>query len=393
MVVRHNLPTNEGMHETVASVNKRLKFMGDRCMSKNKKKQNALENNNEIDTVSYVKPWDLFVTDADFSSDILKMSDFLDIGAMQNLEKMKRREKWQVISKLPKWAGDIASIIKFGVDWKNMGTLVADLSKLSKDVAEGLADGRYIIGESRKDSGNTEAVIRDAENSRIVSHITLRKALNPSQVLSDIQLYALRCMLTEINEQLILIKGKVNEIAKTQRNTNLHKPFLNARDLIRQAKNEAGDDQLNTLKEANIQLIDGTNSIRLDIKARLQELVANGSPLASLNTVEEITSNLGENFALLMRYIGLRYYLLMYLGKEHDAKDLINDFRVYISELSTNANANGLTAFELMHSYIEYSNRNVDYWLEMPKQLLGRLDAMNMMLESSSKNIILIEME
>ena len=94
-------------------------------------------------------PWELLVTAADYGTEILKMSDFLDVAAMQNIERMKKRETWQVLNEVPKWVGNLASGIKLGVDWNNMGTLVADLSKLGRDIIDGLSDGRYKLRESR----------------------------------------------------------------------------------------------------------------------------------------------------------------------------------------------------------------------------------------------------
>lgn len=51
------------------------------------------------------------------------------------------------------------------------------------------------------------------------------------------------------------------------------------------------------------------------------------------------------------------------------------------------------TALELIHKNYPYDEENVDFWLEMPKQMLGVIDSYETMLEQKGKDVFYIDVE
>lgn len=81
--------------------------------------------------------------------------------------------------------GQIAAAIKGGFDISKMGMLVADKSHFSKEIVDGLKEGIYHMGESKEVAGHFRPAVLD-DHERLVKFVTLKKTINPSEVLSDI---------------------------------------------------------------------------------------------------------------------------------------------------------------------------------------------------------------
>lgn len=129
---------------------------------------------------------DIFTNEKDKkSSDLLEMSDFFDVFIGKMEVDMGVETEWQVCYNIEIFIGEIAAAIKNGFDISKMGMLVADYSHFSQDVIDGLKKGIYHIGQSREVAGNLRPAILD-ENEHLVKFFTLKKAIDPASVLSDI---------------------------------------------------------------------------------------------------------------------------------------------------------------------------------------------------------------
>ena len=66
-----------------------------------------------------------------------------------------------------------------------MGVMVADYSRFSKDIMGGLKKGIYHIGQSKEVAENMRPAILD-KDEHIVKWFTMKKAINPKEMLSDV---------------------------------------------------------------------------------------------------------------------------------------------------------------------------------------------------------------
>ena len=92
----------------------------------------------------------------------LACPDFFDIFIGKIEKKVKSNTIWEVIEDASSFLGVIGVAIKCGFDASNMGTLVADMSRLSKEILEGLKNGTYHIGLA-KDGGYRPAILDKSE--------------------------------------------------------------------------------------------------------------------------------------------------------------------------------------------------------------------------------------
>lgn len=185
------------------------------------------------------KPLEILVTDEDkHGTDIACMSDFFGIYIEQLSAELSNQVMRGVVEKIPAADVQILGELVHGVDVLLSGKYgyIPDFDSLPNDVKDKLKKGIYTLGESRQVEDNVRAVVLD-ENGTRIKDVTLKRVLNTPDTLE-----MSRSITSQV--QMRQIAAKLDEIAETQsyliemeRNNNIIKPFLNARDLILRAQN------------------------------------------------------------------------------------------------------------------------------------------------------------
>lgn len=206
------------------------------------------------------KPLEILVTDEDkHGTDIACMSDFFGIYIEQLSAELSNQVMRGVVEKIPAADVQILGELVHGVDVLLSGKYgyIPDFDSLPNDVKDKLKKGIYTLGESRQVEDNVRAVVLD-ENGTRIKDVTLKRVLNTPDTLE-----MSRSITSQV--QMRQIAAKLDEIAETQsyliemeRNNNIIKPFLNARDLILRAQNaKTIDERKHYMIEASKELNDG----------------------------------------------------------------------------------------------------------------------------------------
>lgn len=326
-------------------------------------------------------------------TDLLAMSDFFDVFIGKIKMEMSADTAWEVYLNVEGLFGEIASAIKCGVDITKMGMLVADYSHFSPEIIDGLKEGIYHVGQSKEVAGNYRPAILD-ENEQLVKFFTLKKAINPSSVLSDISTLSMQLSLRSISSQIEDIGREVEGMINFVRREELSNKFIYARDKIMLAATADADEQDSFLKEADTYLMEGIIDLYSDINAYVEELAKQKGPLAKLNRIDKLLSYINEDMQMIPRYVGLRVYLFNFRKKVDDANRILEEYQYQLKELIEKKISDGKhTALELIHKNYSYNGKNVDFWLEKPKQMLEAIDFYKIMLEQKDKEIFYIDME
>lgn len=336
----------------------------------------------------------IFVEEEDQKgTDILAMSDFFEVF-IGNIEyEMGADTAWTVFHNIEGFIGQIAAAIKSGFDISEMGMLVADYSHFSQDVVDGLKKGIYHVGQSKEVSGNLRPAILD-ENERLVKFFTLKKAINPAYVLSDISTLSMQAFLQKISSQIEDVGRDVRCIIDFTRREALSNKFIYARDKIMSAAIVLGQERVQYLNEADTYLMEGLVDLYADINAHVKELEKIKGPFASLKAVDSLLSYINEDMQMIPRYVGLRVYLFNIRGKSDDANRILGEYRYQLQMLTERKLGDGRqTAFEMIHSLYPYDRSNIDFWLEKPKQMLEAISTYETLLEQRDKDIYYIDVE
>ena len=291
------------------------------------------------------------------------------------------------------FVGEIAAAIKSGFDISQMGMLIADYSHFSQEIIDGLKSGVYHVGQSKEVAGNLRPAILD-DKEQLVKFFTLKKAVEPTKVLSDISTLSMQASLQRISAQIEDIGRDVKGIIDFARRENLSNRFIYARDKIMSAANTDGDERVAFLKEADTYLMEGLTALYSDINSQIKALEELGGPFASVKAIDKILAYINEDMQMIPRYVGLRVYLLNYRGKIDDAIRILGDYRYQLQTLAERKIGSGkYTAFELIHRNYPYNKDNIDFWLEKPKQILPVIDSYEMMLGQKNQDVYYIDVE
>ena len=158
---------------------------------------------------------------------------------------------WEVYHNIEGFIGEIAAAIKRGFDISKMGMLVADYSHFSHEIINGLKKGIYHVGQSREVAGNLRPAILD-DNEQLVKFFTLKKAVDPSSVLSDISTLSMQESL-QIEDIGRDVKGMID----FSRREALSNKFIYARDKIMLASTASEEEREQFLREADTYLMEG----------------------------------------------------------------------------------------------------------------------------------------
>lgn len=326
-------------------------------------------------------------------TDLLAMSDFFELFIGKIETEMGTDTAWEVFHNIEGFIGEIAAAIKGGFDISKMGMLVADYSHFSQEIIDGLKEGIYHVGQSKEVAGNLRPAILD-EDEHLVKFFTLKKAVNPSSVLTDISTLSMQASLQRISSQIENIGRDVKGMIDFTRREALSNKFLYARDKIMLASTASEDERDMYLKEADTYLMEGFENLRSDIDVQVKELANIRGPFASLKAIDTILSYINEDMQMIPRYVGLRVYLLNYQGKIKHANGILGEYRYHLQTLAEKKLGDGkYTALELIHKNYPYEAENVDFWLEKPRQMLGVIDSYKTMLEQKDKDVYYIDVE
>ena len=336
----------------------------------------------------------IFPTENDKNgTDLLSMSDFFNVFIGQSESKIETDVTWELAINIEGLFGKIAAAINSGFDISQMDMLVADHSHFSQEIIDGLKKGIYHVGQSREVAGNLRPAILD-KDEHLVKFFTLRKAINPSEVLADISTLAMQTSLQRISYQIESVEKSVKGINDFVRRVELSNKFINARDKVLSASSASPEDSELYLKEADTYLMEGLTNLYSDINAQVKRLLGIKGPFASVKEIDEVLSYINEDMMMIPRYVGVRAYLLNYRGKLDDANRVLGEYKYQLKSLSERKmEGSGDTALEIIHKNYPYSKTDVDFWLEKPKQMLEVIDSCEKMLTQHDKNIFLIDAE
>ncbi|MBD5446779.1 MAG: hypothetical protein HDR32_03335 [Treponema sp.] len=349
---------------------------------------------NEIAKVSKQELLDIFITEEDRNGrDLLAMSDFFDVLIRKINVGIDSDKKWKNYQNIESLSGQIAAAIKGGFDISKMGMLVADYSHFNQEIIDGLKEGIYHVGESKEVAGNLRPAILD-ENEQLVKFFTLKEALNPAEVLSDISTLSMQIFLKRMSAQIEDVGRDVKELMDFERREKLDKPFMCARDSIKRASTADSEKQECFLDKADGYLMEGLESLYLDIYDQVNKLAKQKGLFIKVNKIDIFLSYISEDMKKILRYVGLRVYLFNLRGKDDDANRVLGDYQSLLQTLTEKKIGDEkYTAFELIHEYYPYDEENMDFWLEMPKQMIKALDSYKIMLDQKNNDIFYIGVE
>ena len=355
-----------------------------------------MDENNEIVESGKDELLNIFIEEQDRKgTDLLAMSDFFEvfIGKIETEMGIDTDTVWEVFYNTEGFIGEIAAAIKGGFDISKMGMLVADYSHFSQNIIDGLKEGIYHVGQSKEVAGNLRPAILD-ENEHLIKFFTLKKAINPLSVLSDISTLSMQASLQRISSQIEAIGRDVKGMIDFTRRKALSNKFIYARDKIMLAATALGEEREAYLKEADTYLMEGLTDLYSDIDEQVKALADIKGPFASVKAIDSVLSYINEDMQMIPQYVGLRVYLFNYRDKLDDANRILGEYRYQLQRLAERKLENGkCTALELIHKNYPYDKENVDFWLEKPKQMLAVIDSYETMLAQKEKDIFYINVE
>lgn len=349
---------------------------------------------NEIVVCENTELLNIFETEEDKrGTDLLAMSNYFDVFVSKIDISLDHNGKWEVVADASGLLGQIATTIKSGYDISKMNMLVADTSHFSKEIVDGLKEGIYHIGQSKEVAGNLRPVLLD-EKERIVKFVTLKKAINPSEILTDMTNLSMQLSLKHISAQIEDVGRDVQGISEFVRREALSNKFIYARDKIMSAASASIKKQEQFLLEADTYLMEGLTDLYADVNAEVQKLAELSGPFRSLKAVDTLLTHINEDMQMIPRYVGMRVYLFNLQGNTAEVKRVVGGYRYHLEKLSETKLEDGkYTALEMIHRYYPYKEYDKDFWLEQPQQMLSALKSYEKMIEQTAKDLFYIEME
>lgn len=354
-----------------------------------------MSNEKEIVKTEKDELLDIFKGDEDRKgSDLLAMSDYLSLFIEKttcNVEFNANWENFQDISVLT--SGGIAAALKTGWDITKSGTLIADSSHFGPDVVDGLKKGIYHVGQSKEVAGNLRPAIVD-EKERLVKFFTLRRAVDPSEVLKDVSAISMQVALQKISLKLEDISRDVKNVNDLVRRVNLSNKFINARDRILSAVASSGEERDKYLHEADMYLMEGLNNLYSDIESHIEALAKIKGPFKKLGDIDAHLSAINEDMIMIPRYVGMRVYLFNYRKMNNEAERIVEEYRYHLENwVERKVEGIDYSAVELIHMYYPYDKKNMNFWLTEPQNMLKAVDSFKPLLKQGNKELFYIEAE
>ena len=362
-----------------------------------------MSENNAITPLEDKPLLNIFATEEDKNStDLLEMSNFFELFIDDIGDNLHNFYQWDTVIDFGALLGRLAAAIKAGFDINDMGVMVADYSHFSKEIIDGLKKGIYHIGESKEVAGNMRPAILD-KDEHIVKWFTMKKAVNPKEMLSDVGSLSMQNSLRQISSELKGISQDLKYEIEFNRRQALSLPFINARTKFLNAINNPKN-KVKYLEEADTYLLEGLNALYADIEAEAKrlgdsDLKPNQSKIkeffiGSLKYADDILGRINEDMLMIPKYVAVEVYLLKYLERYEDAKAVLGQYKYHLDKMAnTPLLESEYTAAEVIHELYPYHKDNRDFWLEMPQETISALDSLQLLIEPKENEVFLIEAE
>ena len=362
-----------------------------------------MSENNAITPLEDKPLLNIFATEEDKNStDLLEMSNFFELFIDDIGDNLHNFYQWDTVIDFGALLGRLAAAIKAGFDINDMGVMVADYSHFSKEIIDGLKKGIYHIGESKEVAGNMRPAILD-KDEHIVKWFTMKKAVNPKEMLSDVGSLSMQNSLRQISSELKGISQDLKYEIEFNRRQALSLPFINARTKFLNAINNP-QNKVKYLEEADTYLLEGLNALYADIEAEAKrlgdsDLKPNQSKIkeffiGSLKYADDILGRINEDMLMIPKYVAVEVYLLKHLERYEDAKAVLGQYKYHLDKMAnTPLLGSEYTAAEVIHELYPYHKDNRDFWLEMPQETISALDSLQLLIEPKDNEVFLIEAE
>ena len=362
-----------------------------------------MSENNAITPLEDKPLLNIFATEEDKNStDLLEMSNFFELFIDDIGDNLHNFYQWDTVIDFGALLGRLAAAIKAGFDINDMGVMVADYSHFSKEIIDGLKKGIYHIGESKEVAGNMRPAILD-KDEHIVKWFTMKKAVNPKEMLSDVGSLSMQNSLRQISSELKGISQDLKYEIEFNRRQALSLPFINARTKFLNAINNPKN-KVKYLEEADTYLLEGLNALYADIEAEAKrlgdsDLKPNQSKIkeffiGSLKYADDILGRINEDMLMIPKYVAVEVYLLKHLERYEDAKAVLGQYKYHLGKMAnTPLLGSEYTAAEVIHELYPYHKDNRDFWLEMPQETISALDSLQLLIEPKENEVFLIEAE
>ena len=362
-----------------------------------------MSENNAITPLEDKPLLNIFATEEDKNStDLLEMSNFFELFIDDIGDNLHNFHQWDTVIDFGALLGRLAAAIKAGFDINDMGVMVADYSHFSKEIIDGLKKGIYHIGESKEVAGNMRPAILD-KDEHIVKWFTMKKAVNPKEMLSDVGSLSMQNSLRQISSELKGISQDLKYEIEFNRRQALSLPFINARTKFLNAINNP-ENKVKYLEEADTYLLEGLNALYADIEAEAKrlgdsDLKPNQNKIkeffnGSLKYADDILGRINEDMLMIPKYVAVEVYLLKHLERYEDAKAVLGQYKYHLDKMAnTPLLGSEYTAAEVIHELYPYHKDNRDFWLEMPQETISALDSLQLLIEPKDNEVFLIEAE
>ena len=362
-----------------------------------------MSENNAITPLEDKPLLNIFATEEDKNStDLLEMSNFFELFIDDIGDNLHNFYQWDTVIDFGALLGRLAAAIKAGFDINDMGVMVADYSHFSKEIIDGIKKGIYHIGESKEVAGNMRPAILD-KDEHIVKWFTMKKAVNPKEMLSDVGSLSMQNSLRQISSELKGISQDLKYEIEFNRRQALSLPFINARTKFLNAINNPKN-KVKYLEEADTYLLEGLNALYADIEAEAKrlgdsDLKPNQSKIkeffiGSLKYADDILGRINEDMLMIPKYVAVEVYLLKHLERYEDAKAVLGQYKYHLDKMAnTPLLGSEYTAAEVIHELYPYHKDNRDFWLEMPQETISALDSLQLLIEPKENEVFLIEAE
>ena len=362
-----------------------------------------MSENNAITPLEDKPLLNIFATEEDKNStDLLEMSNFFELFIDDIGDNLHNFYQWDTVIDFGALLGRLAAAIKAGFDINDMGVMVADYSHFSKEIIDGLKKGIYHIGEVKEVAGNMRPAILD-KDEHIVKWFTMKKAVNPKEMLSDVGSLSMQNSLRQISSELKGISQDLKYEIEFNRRQALSLPFINARTKFLNAINNPKN-KVKYLEEADTYLLEGLNALYADIEAEAKrlgdsDLKPNQSKIkeffiGSLKYADDILGRINEDMLMIPKYVAVEVYLLKHLERYEDAKAVLGQYKYHLDKMAnTPLLGSEYTAAEVIHELYPYHKDNRDFWLEMPQETISALDSLQLLIEPKENEVFLIEAE
>lgn len=324
----------------------------------------------DIVAVDNDKPLEILVTKEDkHGADIALMSDFFGLYIEQLSTELSTQVVSDLFDDIPVADMQILGELVHGGDILLQGKYgyIPDFDNLPYDIKTKLKKGIYTLGESRKVEGNVRAVILDEEGTRI-KDVTLKKIINTPDTLEMSRSITSQIQMRQISAKLDAIAETQSYLVDMERNNNIIKPFLNARDLILRAQNaKTLEERKQYMLEASKELTNGINASRLDLKTSSEHL-AKLTRFPIFRRPDQIKAYLGyvaQDLQLTTKYVGVQMRVLDYLGDHDTSRELLGSYQMMLSDFAEKPiTKRNQSAAILMQNNSIYSDDTQDYWLK-----------------------------